>query len=283
MKYLISIVTDMTRAEDTLNYSASLGKDLGYGILFLRAIRPEVYDVGTHDTMATTVGYAHEQIKADMDTTRENFEKIIEDLKKSMENAPSMDFTVEVGQSLDIIRDMSLENDVGMLLIDRDSTGYGLLLPETSMEIIRNFEKPVFVKPSDSVYRPFRHIVYGTDYHEEDIKTLNKLVDIAGIFNAKITAVHVSSDTGFQEKLDSEGFKSIVREKAEYSNLDILAIQEEEGKDKQETLNDFAAKAGADLIVLLKENRNFFERIFKQSSTRKLMQLTDKALLVFHE
>ncbi len=280
---MISVVIDMTRLEDTVKYSASLAKDLGYGILFLRAIRPEVYDVGTHDTMATTVGYAHEQIKADLETTRETFKDLLKKIKESIENAPKMDYKVEVGQSLDIIDDLSGDKDIAMLLIDRDSNGYGLLLPETSMEIIRNYEKPVFVKPSDSDYKPFRHIVYGTDYHEEDIKTLNKLVDIAGKFNAIITAVHVSDSTGFQEKLNSEGFAAIIREKAEYSNLDILAIQEEEGKDKQETLNDFAGKAGADLIVLLKENRNFFERIFKPSSTRKLMQLTDKALLVFHE
>lgn len=77
-------------------------------------------------------------------------------------------------------------------------------------------------------------------------------------------------------------------------NLDVTGLE----KDKQETvksiidrgdksfgeyINDTAVDIQADLIVLLKENRSFLEKIFKASSTAKIIKKARLPLLVFHE
>jgi nucleotide-binding universal stress UspA family protein len=48
-------------------------------------------------------------------------------------------------------------------------------------------------------------------------------------------------------------------------------------------INDYSSDIDANLVVMLKENRHFLERLFKPSSTKKLIKEAKLPVLVFHE
>jgi nucleotide-binding universal stress UspA family protein len=68
-----------------------------------------------------------------------------------------------------------------------------------------------------------------------------------------------------------------------YSNISLKTLREQNGHHIIELINSYASRTQTDLIVVLKENKNFLERIFHQSSSEKMVAESDKTILVFHE
>jgi nucleotide-binding universal stress UspA family protein len=60
-------------------------------------------------------------------------------------------------------------------------------------------------------------------------------------------------------------------------------LNESSNNDTAELLNDYALLIKADLIVVLKENKSFFERIFKSDPAKKIIKKSMLPVLVFHE
>jgi nucleotide-binding universal stress UspA family protein len=81
----------------------------------------------------------------------------------------------------------------------------------------------------------------------------------------------------------SSGFENIVKQKTEYDRITFETIIDNEDKETGEYINEFAIKKNADLIVLLKENKNFMDRIFKSGSTRKVLKRANLPVLIYHE
>lgn len=151
------------------------------------------------------------------------------------------------------------------------------------MEVVRNVPCPVYIIPPDARYNPLEKIIYATDYSEEDIPTLKSLIELAKPFDPEILALHISDDDEFDKKLKSEGFARMLGEKTGYNKVSVMMITEADGKDPVESLVKEAEKAKANLIVVLKENENFFERLFKSSFTAELINSTQLPVLVFHK
>ena len=70
--------------------------------------------------------------------------------------------------------------------------------------------------------------------------------------------------------------------KTEYTNISVKALVERSGDDMVKLINSYAAMKNADLIVVLKKNRNFLDRIFNPSSSEKIIQKAEKPVLVYH-
>jgi nucleotide-binding universal stress UspA family protein len=58
---------------------------------------------------------------------------------------------------------------------------------------------------------------------------------------------------------------------------------EKSGENVGQLINDYACLIDANLIVVLKENRHFLERLVKSSSTKKIVQQARTPVLVYHE
>ena len=69
-----------------------------------------------------------------------------------------------------------------------------------------------------------------------------------------------------------------------YDDITVQTLTEENRKeDFPDTLLGYTTSENADLLVLLKENRNFLERITRGSRMKKLIRESTLPLLIFHE
>lgn len=151
------------------------------------------------------------------------------------------------------------------------------------MDVVSKVSCPVFIIPPDAKYQPLEKIIYATDYNKEDITTLKSISKLLKSFEPEILALHISNDNEFKEILKSEGFAGMLNKNTGNNKVSVKIIADEDGKDAVESLVNEAEKAKANLIVVLKENRNFFERLFKSSFTSELVEKAQMPIMVFHK
>jgi nucleotide-binding universal stress UspA family protein len=150
-------------------------------------------------------------------------------------------------------------------------------------EIVRDLGCPVWVIPEDTAYKSYNDVIYATDYHEEDIQTIKKLIEITTPLTPKIEALHITDNVDFENRIKQKGFQDMLKERIGYRNVEAKALVENVGEEMVEMLNQYAVSHGADLMVVLRENRPFLERLFKPSSSDKIIEDAKLPVLVFHE
>ena len=146
-----------------------------------------------------------------------------------------------------------------------------ILLGNTAWGIIKKADCPVLALPEDALFTSVKNIVFATNYRLGEIPVINYLVEIAKIFDAELTLVHISNfsvSKEFEVKL-YEDFRSEVNTHISYEKLNIKLIH----SDKIiEGLNDFCTRTNANWLVMSPEKRDLFEKVFEPSSskTRKM-------------
>ena len=87
----------------------------------------------------------------------------------------------------------------------------------------------------------------------------------------------------FEEKILKAGFLELLQEKTDYDRLTVKALKEISSIGIAELLNDYSVVNKSDLIVVLRENRSFFESIFKSDLSENIVKESMLPVLVFHE
>lgn len=284
MKTLALLIDKIDNSKELILFAAKFGKDINAKVNVLYVMDPKVY--GAHSYMGASgsaVALYPSQLKNIASEVKVKFDGFMKELKAEHPGIPSLEFTSETGVASSIIKEKVENNEYDMVMLHGQSEQVTWMQNSVIMDIVRNTPCPVFIIHPDADYQPFKKIIYATDYNEEDITTFKRLIELAKPFDPEITAMHVSNDDEFEKKLQNEGFASILEKKAGYSKVSVEMISDREEKDGVESLLNEAEKAQVNLIVVLKENRNFFERLFKSSFTAKLIERTHLPILVFHQ
>ena len=112
---------------------------------------------------------------------------------------------------------------------------------------------------------------------------LKSLIRLTSVYSPSVTALHVTDNKDFEERIKEVGFTETLQEKTGYKKLSVKSILETKHENVAELINDFAVGSKADLVVVFKENRTFFERILKADSTRKIIKETQLPVLVIKQ
>ena len=289
MNTLAFLIDEMQSAKKLIRYAALLGKDLIAKVHVLHVQSPHVPGVGGFDTHAHagdmgTVSmpdpaWLHE-IEKDVKKTVKDY---IKDIKKELTGIPDIVFNSDLGDASKILKDKVEKGVYDMVMLQGSSEQELWLQKPVIMDVVRNVLCPVFIIEPDTKYQPFKKIVYATDYKEEDVSTLKRLTRLTKPFSPEILTLHITDDEQFRKKLLKEGFDNMIREKVGYENVTVKVLEVEDDKEEAECFVNQAKSENANLIVVLKENRSFFERLFKSSFTAELVKATKLPILVFHQ
>ncbi len=283
MKTILVNIDDPNESKDYITYCVRVAQDLGMAVRLLSVFDPNNYPLGMPGTTGDNVQWINENIMRVTDETKRHIDNMIQTLKDEISDMPMIDYSVETGFITDIIEDISKEKYIEMIMLQENEARKDKMIGGADIDIIRHTECPVWIIPEKAEYHPYKSVIYATDYNENDIQTLKKLVQLIKPYSPAITALHITESLDFVEKIKNTGFKDMLTEKISYKNVDVKAITEKTGKNIVESIDDFANGNHADLIVLLKENRHFLERIFKVSSAKKLIRHSLRPVLIFHE
>ncbi|HEX7415358.1 MAG TPA: universal stress protein [Bacteroidia bacterium] len=156
-----------------------------------------------------------------------------------------------------------------------------ILMGSQTASIIEKAKCPVIAVPENATFKGIKKIMYATDYNKNDIKALQEVVEIATLFNARITVLHVSDEEfyPFNEKAYLTDFKNKVEKRIKYKKITYkLAF----GKHLTNVIEKQIQKASANLLAMSTRHRNLIEKIFDGSVTKKMAFHTRFPLMVFH-
>lgn len=283
MKTLLAIIRNPQASDGFIRYLIDLARDLSARVHLIYIENPAQYPLGAPDTTGVAVANLQKSLGAKVKEAEKTLNNHLQEIIPGIAGEEMVKVSAKVGNEAVLIEEMVTKNEVHMLALEYKHVS-GFWLKDTFVkEMMRTMKCPVWVVPEGAEYQGLHHIVYATDYQEEDISTLRRLIEMTHTFSPEIEALHISDNLDFDEKVKKAGFQQMLENKTGYQMISLNTLQERNGHDMPDLINSYASRTRTDLIVVLKENKNFLERIFNPSSSEKIMEESDKTILVFHE
>lgn len=283
MKTLLAIVNNPSDAKNFVRYIAQLSLDLRVNVQFMYIENPTNYPLGISGVNGIAAAQIQRNLQDKMRLSKDKVEKEIKDAKELLGPKLLMEYATELGIKSHIVKRLVEENKVQMVAIEGSKIDNIWGQTDGNLGVIHHANCPVWVIPYGFKYTHFNQIIYATDYKEEDVATLKKLILMTIQYAPQITALHFTSSIDFNEKIKKTGFQEMFQQKTAYKNLSVEAVKEEDNDKIPSLIDEFARHKKAELIVLLQENRNLLERLFRTNPTDEILKETNLPLLIFHE
>ncbi len=153
------------------------------------------------------------------------------------------------------------------------------IMGSTTKHLIEKAPCPILAIPADASYNPIKTIVYGTDFEDEDIYAIRKLVEMANQFDAEIKVVHITTKKELDKVNQMEGFKNMLLQKVKYERMEFVHLVSENIFD---ALRIYLGEVGADLVVLLeRKKKGVFKKWFHRDLVKKMESYGNIPLLSF--
>jgi nucleotide-binding universal stress UspA family protein len=154
-----------------------------------------------------------------------------------------------------------------------------VLVGSNAASVVGKSHIPVLVIPPSGAYHEMKHIVYASDFNEPEFPAVSRLIYVAERFGAHISILHVKSD--FDRFFDSaHNFFTRNKDHISYDKWKVVKLPEGDVMDK---INEFIIQENADMLVMAKHNRSFFDRIFHRSLSKRMTYHTQIPLLVLNK
>lgn len=183
----------------------------------------------------------------------------------------------------DIVSELSSGANIQLVVAGtHDSNGLSdLLLGNTVNRIIDYLNFPLLLVPPTAVYKPLNKIAFAADLVDvgKDEKALYQLVNLAKPLNAEILVTHVYNEKN--NKLDFEKqIKTLltnISNKANYAHIYSRIVDEE---NPETGLNWLCENGHIDMLAMVHQEHNFFEKLFTKSHTQKMASHITIPLLI---
>ncbi|MCF8226853.1 MAG: universal stress protein [Bacteroidales bacterium] len=281
-KKIIQFIRSADNLNEVSGFAVNYAKkmDLDIHLLMVMETRHAYFYPMTSPLKSDLAAYEFEQIREERQLREQaDMDKYVNE-QNEIKGNPHFSFEIVNGATDLVLTEISRNEDTSFILINESQEPENGFIINTYLNILENAECPVLKIPQYTGITDIKKILYATDYREEDLPTLSKLSEIASIFSARITALHITDSVDLEEKLLSHGFETSVKEKVGYEGLEFTI---HEDKDIIEGILTFSHKGNFDLIVLLKENRSFLKRIFTSSDSNKILSKSDIPVMIYHE
>ncbi|MDR8393248.1 universal stress protein [Aliifodinibius sp. S!AR15-10] len=208
------------------------------------------------------------------------FEKLVADLKKKKR---FKDLKVETkllsGHPVVNIVEEGKADKKGVIVMGTKGAtqSRNLIFGSFTTETILQSNIPVLAVPEGSSFNKFKQIVFTTDFHESDLDILSEVVELTQLFNSKIRVVHIARKKSLETEIKFRGFRELVKEKHPDAKFTFdLAFED----DFFTGIADYLDDHPADLLVMVRYKKTFWESLVSRSFTKELGFYSEVPLLV---
>jgi nucleotide-binding universal stress UspA family protein len=282
MAKILTYASKLDEVEFLASYVLQLGKKLGAEIEFLFTLEILNYPVGIPVVAKPNYEHPSEDDKKIIREVEKEVIKRIDKVKKDLKGTPPLKISAVAGRATNVVDNKTSEGYFDFIVLSGSADSL-YMINERNMDIVKRVHLPVLLIPEGKKFTGPKLIVYATDYKEEDIPVLRHISEFASNFRAGITALHITDDVDFEEKVVKQGFKQTVLDKVGYNRIEITTMAPEADKDFEQAVNDYAKSVNADMIAALRGKKGFIDRVFRSSATRKLINAAELPVLVYQE
>jgi len=154
-----------------------------------------------------------------------------------------------------------------------------ILTGKISSKVVQNVKCRILTIPRGAKYHGFDNMLYATDFNDEDVYDLQRLIDLLVNYNPVIHCVHINFDADHAADIEKmEALKSHFREKTLDGRLVFKVIED---VDFLQGINNYVSENKIDVIALVNHRRSFIKRLFAKDHTRELLFHSDLPLYIF--
>jgi nucleotide-binding universal stress UspA family protein len=188
------------------------------------------------------------------------------------------------GNAVDVIVNESNEYNPGLIVMGtRGNELEGIRsFGSVTAHLIEKSKVPVLAVPKDYDARSFQNpqrVLYATNFDDTDFVALRRLISLIRPFGAKLYCVHAAlEEANVLDEVQLRNIRRYLFDTMDEYNIECGLL---ETMDVQQGLEDFIDEQDIDVLAVTTHKRNFLQRIFKRSMTKKFLFHARIPLLVF--
>ena len=215
-----------------------------------------------------------------MNSAERALEKMIKTLSEQYKSSRPIKFQVVRGAYFPstLLREARRLRSGLVVMGTRGATGLTkAVLGSNTTSVIEVSHVPVLAVPEKAAFRGFRNVVYASDLrnlHEE----LEILIRYIEKFGSTIHLIHIVPPGNQVDVIEAK--IEVVLKKFPYKNIITLVLVDH---DVDSALDQYVEVSKADVLAMFTHELSFFEKVFDQSTTRKMAFHSRIPLLAFRE
>lgn len=143
-------------------------------------------------------------------------------------------------------------------------------------KIMNELNTVVLVIPENCEYQPIQKMLFLTQYKTEETESFKKVLSLAEIFKSSIHCLHIVATDENIKRDSRENWNALAADK----DVTFYTI---EGDDKEGVIIEFINSKKMDLITMQVYHKNFFEKLFEISLSKKLAFHINIPIVAIHE
>jgi nucleotide-binding universal stress UspA family protein len=272
----ILVPTDFSKcADNALRFAAALGQKTGARILVFHSYHVPVPATDIPIDVRTEAELKKTALKS------------LHDLKEKYgREYPGMQFLVETAAGFaddEIVERAKKEQCDYVVMGTHGATGLReMLLGSNTSTVMEKAACPVFAIPEDAAFREgLGPVLFAADYGMHNYANALRLIELARLFGTEVTLLHIRSGKLDEttEYAELEGFRNRLREESKYEKIAIALTEHD---DVYQGLNEYIGETRPGLVVVSMRNRNFVQKVFGRSLSKRMAHQGHTPLLVLH-
>lgn len=270
---------------DTVMYGAKLALDQGMGLFLVYFLNSRDLDYGAMGAISEkTAGIdPAEMVEPSKASVKNALNDYKQEIKEMMDPSPKVRTRVLNNRKADkMINDPEMNHIKIIILCSNNIVNNPFIsLKITSDQLLNHGQTPILVHPTGKEYTPIRKILFGTNFHPFDIEVMKRLSALFDDNKPEITALHITRDLNFEKKLKQAGYLKMIKSRVKNSNLKINTLVTREKTNIPNSIHAMAIGKDADLIAILREEKNLIDTVLKKGVTKNLAARSELPLMVF--
>ncbi len=267
MKKLLLPTDFSANADEALDYGIEIANRFGSLLTLLH-----VYQVlSTSGTFLPVENYMKEDVSR-------RLLPLLRQAEEKLNAGARVDSRIGRGETAPLIAEMAEKGEYDLVIMGTQGASglQEIFLGSTSASVMKRTNVPVLAIPGGIAFRPFRNIVLAMD--EGGIShagILKPMVQLARRFQAHVRVYHREDGregAGIDPSVDL--FLDGLQHSFHYE-LDRDRVNQ--------SINNFVADSGADLLCMVRRRRGFLESIFHASATTREIFQSPVPLLIVHD
>ncbi|MEJ7585961.1 MAG: universal stress protein [Ferruginibacter sp.] len=210
----------------------------------------------------------------------------LEELKREVVSTHSMPVEVMVNSDDDFVKGLERavrhrKADLVIMGITGKSMIAKVFFGSNTLKMVESKVCPVLIVPEKSAFRDIRNVMLTSDFKDTTRTTPTvPIKDILGVFKAQLHIVNVDKNhyISLTENYEKEK-QNLARMFEDYTpEFYFMRLY-----DIDEAINLFATDKDIDLIILIRRNETFMEKLFTASHTKNITYHSKVPILVMHE
>jgi|GEM_PF-6194919 len=270
MKKLIVYLSPIEKAQNIVDYSIRLARHLQMNIHYVSNIDIEKLARNKDDNVSK-----EELSNKLIEAKKIEIERVLEKDEWEWDEVNAV-YSIYAGTLSEVFKSTSLKERSKMVvlpLVDESKSN-----EKSVNQILKATKLPVWCFRAEKEYRPVKTIVYGTDYKKADINIIKSFSWLAKAFEAKVNLLHVYKKGKFKQQLIDAGLRDFIDKKIEYPAIDIHSKKK---GSVVKGISSFCDKTFADLVILLKKDKYFFQDLIRKSTIERSLDKLDLPILIY--